>query len=487
MVGAPMTDRMDSVQSVSVACHPPAQSWPGLVVHQTQGTLSAQAAITRSELGLANDRPIVLSGHQAGFWHAGILAKWLAAATVAKTINGQSAWIVVDQDSSTCSPIEFPGKESDGQLVLGQDSLFSPTIHQWIRADFPLAVLPAQQPETLPSHISPASADSLRGLRAMRESLQTHASASTIASQCARANADLCTTLLGKHQGSAPTLVYASGLNQTTVFRAMLEMMLEDPLSCAESYNRALATHPQHGLVPLTIDTDRSRIELPLWNLGLGPTTGSKMPRLRVYSHTLSQIPVTQLAPRALLMTGMLRWLACDLFIHGTGGGSTDSDAGYDRVTETWFANWLDATLCPAVVATATITPSYLFDNSIVTLDEIRTARHKAHAAKHTPAILHDAAAHERKTRCLAAIAQQTSRSERAAIYRQMHRELEQYRAENKQRIDQLAAHGAELAELYQAQHVARVRTMPWLVHPRSHLLALRNQLEIQLGVGPDR
>jgi hypothetical protein len=53
------------------------------------------------------------------------------------------------------------------------------------------------------------------------------------------------------------------------------------------------------------------------------------------------------LAPRALLLTALMRADCSDLFIHGTGG------AIYDQLTEQWIKTWLGRTLAPMTVVSA--------------------------------------------------------------------------------------------------------------------------------------
>ncbi len=42
-----------------------------------------------------------MTGHQSGFWHPGILSKYIAADAVASAIDGASAAVVVDHDRRT--------------------------------------------------------------------------------------------------------------------------------------------------------------------------------------------------------------------------------------------------------------------------------------------------------------------------------------------------------------------------------------------------
>ena len=52
----------------------------------------------RRQLGLTTDRPVIMSGHQAELWHAGIAAKALAAPTPPRHDSAAAAWVIVDQD-----------------------------------------------------------------------------------------------------------------------------------------------------------------------------------------------------------------------------------------------------------------------------------------------------------------------------------------------------------------------------------------------------
>jgi hypothetical protein len=73
---------------------PPAPEWAALLKHND----SAQATRFRRELGLPTGKPLIMTGHQAEFWHTGILAKYLAADAAAGALGADVAWLVVDQD-----------------------------------------------------------------------------------------------------------------------------------------------------------------------------------------------------------------------------------------------------------------------------------------------------------------------------------------------------------------------------------------------------
>ena len=89
-------------------------------------------------------------------------------------------------------------------------------------------------------------------------------------------------------------------------------------------------------------------IELPLWERTTTPERPG--PWRTVTSDRLADLADESIVLRGLPMTGLLRRHACDLFVHGTGGGASEAGAdaraqtGYDRVTERWFESWLGAT-----------------------------------------------------------------------------------------------------------------------------------------------
>ncbi|MGA0174238.1 MAG: hypothetical protein ACO3NL_11445, partial [Phycisphaerales bacterium] len=130
----------------------------------------------------------------------------------------------------------------------------------------------------------------------------------------------------------------------------LLDAIADDPRRCAETFNEALRLDPRAAR-PLEIADDR--IEVPLWSIAW------ERPRERVHldrrepartrrerlAEGANAAP-SRLAPRGLLMTGLVR-LVADLFIHGRGGWR------YDRVTERWFAHWLGERLSPMAMATA--------------------------------------------------------------------------------------------------------------------------------------
>jgi hypothetical protein len=463
---------------------------------------AALARVFRAELGLASDRAVIMSGHQAQFWHAGILAKVLAGDALARAAGQRRsgadgaaknmparAWLVVDQDASDSALLTYPKLAAGGSHALpgaGAWNVAGEAVAAELRADCAVASLGAFAPTAVPE--DGATGDVARGLRAIGEVLGRHRGAASAAVQIAGANAEL---LSGLVPGGAGTLVLASRLSRTSAFRLLLEKMAADPAGCTRAYNEAVASVGRHDLGTLTLAPEKGRVELPLWQLA---PVGRPGPRKRVFASTLGDVPLDRLAARALLMTGLLRWLGCEVFIHGTGGGASEvsgggagageAAGGYDRAAERWFMAWLGVRLAPSVVASATLTLPMGVAATTTVLEVLR-ARHAAHAAQHAPRLVGDGAAQARKDELVARIAQVSDRGERRALYLAMHAELAEYRRARAEAIGAFGRRAEGLDAALAAERVLHVRTWPWALHPRGRLLELKRAIDRALGVGP--
>jgi hypothetical protein len=277
--------------------------------------------------------------------------------------------------------------------------------------------------------------------------------------------------------GSRPTLVFATDLAKTPAWSMFLESMRRDPAKCRAAYNEAAKAFPSARIAPL------GEGELPLWRLG-GPE------RVRVADSNLAQ--PGQLAPRALLMTAILRMFVCDLFIHGTGGGASGEGAdehaeGYDRITERWIPAWLGerdggagAPLSPSVVATATLT----LDLPGPAIDPLLAkARWTAHAARHDPAMLGDEAAAARKAAIVKALrSRRTTRGERRAAYLELHALLEEVRTRHAARLAELAAAATRAGDAAEQLALRRDRTWAFPLHETASLAGLRDAVAKEFG-----
>ncbi len=297
----------------------------------------------------------------------------------------------------------------------------------------------------------------------MSSALRARAGAGSLAEQYATAAADVITQATG---GRPPAMVFASAVGGTDLFGGLVERMLADPAACAEAYNRAVGGRPEAQLRPLEVDRARDRIELPLWRISRGS------PRRAVFAGDAAARADGALAPRALLLTGLMRLAGCDLFIHGTGGGL------YDQVTEAWLSDWLgQAELAPSVVVSAT---RYLplSREPAPAPAELEEALWEKHAARHDPAMVGEAESAARKREMVTTIAQlPTGDPRRASVYREMHGLLERVRRQRREAIARLDARAASLRERLRDGDILLDRTWSFGLFPEESLRALRREI----------
>jgi hypothetical protein len=80
-------------------------------MRRDRAVLAPLAKRSREQLGLATDRPIIMSGHQAELWHPGIAAKAFAMSHAAIINAGQPVWLNVDQDANEPTQIAYPTQD----------------------------------------------------------------------------------------------------------------------------------------------------------------------------------------------------------------------------------------------------------------------------------------------------------------------------------------------------------------------------------------
>jgi hypothetical protein len=296
-------------------------------------TVAAWRALTRSELGLPEGGPLVMTGHQPLFWHPGILAKFIATDAFAQRHGFATAQVVPDQDTGAFGRLDVPVRRPDGALGVRRATILP------LDAQRPVGLQPATEPVAAERLDDAALAAVAEGVVAVRGAVARHAAAPDAGRQLTAALSDLAAPW------ARPMLVVtARDLMRTAFARAILTRMVESPGACAAAYNAAARQVPSAGVEPLLVRDDW--VELPLWRLRDGK-------RLRAYDadveRWLEDDAAPALLPRALLLTALLRMVVCDLFVHGTGG------AAYDAVTERWLERWLGARPAHAVAVTATL------------------------------------------------------------------------------------------------------------------------------------
>jgi len=406
-----------------------------------------QARTFRRELGLPADVPIVMSGHQAGFWHAGILAKRYALEACAEASGAHAAWLVVDHDTNDAGAVRYPAKESE--RLADRVWRLAPA------GAAPTGKLESVSPAELPGD---AAEDFVReGLGAIYDALKP---ADSLAAQIHAAVESLA------HAGDVST-VFSTKLAQTALFGELLEYIASDPERCREAFNEAVKGTTIRPLMPG---------DLPLWDLS-GPV------RRRVRDGDLETIDRQSLAPTAILQTMLLRAAGCDLFIHGTGGGGTGDGEGYENATARWHASWsppLDA-LAPIAVATATMTLPLAGGAGVPSEQEVSELVWRAHHVRHEPQTTAD----KNRKRALLEEIEHAPRNSAARneLFRALHELLEEHRRSSAGAIAR-ADQAAEDARARQRDaELINDRTWPFPLHPAASLGALRKEIRSCFGL----
>lgn len=445
------------VWAPKVTFAPLAASWAGLVAGFEQ---PATARRFREQLGLSAGR-VVMSGHQAEIWHAGILTKVLALGHAARVSGAQAAWVVVDQDANEPGIIRYP---SAGNGLVAAEWRISASDAR--KTDVPVAARPAFSVKELEPRWGdkPAATGAVAcGLGAIRDAFLNAADAPDLAEQVIRTTRNL----LGAEVAPA-AWPRATSIAKADIFAEIVDAMKRDPGVCIAAYNAAVSRHPGVGMAPL----NAARGELPLWRIRPGAARG------RVLASTLGSIPSVELAPRALLMTGLLRHAGCDLFIHGLGGGK------YDVIAEEWLGEWRSWKLAPAVVATGTLL-ARLSDSPPPSPESLARARWALHHAKHTPQTLGDSWSQRRKEELVEEI--RGLRERGADSYRafsSLQELLSRVRMEHQDALAGLAREVTGLEARAKESKVALDRTWAFPLHEPASIEALKSSVAAAFGGG---
>jgi hypothetical protein len=448
------------MESPEIALQPAAREWGALLRWATHAQPHAAflgksahewREVTRRELGLSADRPVIATGHEAVLWHPGILAKYIALDAWTQFCGAARVHLVVDQHVGGFGAIDVPVCGADGSLNVETISLGT------VQPDVPMGWHPPLEPDVRLR--SDAALPSVRdGLERILELIRAHREAPNAAAQMGR----VLDALLKPWVSALPG-VTASALMTTSLARAMVRAMIDAPRTVAEHYNSAVARVPEAGIAPLLISP--SEVELPVWRIdeqGRRQRAFDRDVRTWLDDPTKFALP-----PRALTMTTLLRLGVCDVFIHGFGG------ARYDPAMEKWIESWLGAAPQPTVMVSATLRLT-LASPDEARLDE----RNEQHRLRH---LWHDPAASEPskssgdsksqisnlKLQMLNAIdAAPRNSIERRNLFLEMHERLAALRRE---RDDELAAARARLERARQQQRerdIVERRTWPFPFYP---------------------
>lgn len=286
---------------------------------------------------LAVDGPIIATGHQAWFWHPGILAKDMAMAQAADYHNGHMLHLVVDHDVHPAMQLPIP-------IRLGNAMIGKVVQLAKVRDDIPIA---SQKPVDIKQ-----VQDNLWYLK--QEQSASLGKALVNMPVCVNLGQQITvilTRLMQQWVGDVPVL-YSTQLLKLPTAQRLLDQMLDNPLVMARCYNNAVNEVPHAGISHLALEPDR--VELPLWLIQWDT------PRTKVYADIADHDAIlvdehgqvidrqtAMLAPKALFLSALMRSVVSQLFIHGKGGGV------YDQVTEIWWSQWKQPPLSALAIASA--------------------------------------------------------------------------------------------------------------------------------------
>ena len=441
----------EGAQDAEILIEPAPKRWGDLMgVRASAGRLADAAGSFRGQMGLAGDGPIVMSGHQAGFWHPGIVAKYAAVGRGA--MQATTAWVVADLDDNEPSLVRVPRRDGRGvvhaeAMDLAATAAGHPDAPTGLR---PVAVVTGEPAEEL-----------ARAAAAMRE----HGGASSSLAGQVHGAAGAMLEELGAARPDRT--VRATAMSGTDLFAAVLAEMARDPAGCVGHYNAAVSAHPEAGVRAMA--AGGGRWELPVWRVGWNE------PRTPVMVSAGQALDPKTHAPRGLLMTGLMRAAGCDLFIHGTGGGM------YDRITERWLGGWLGMRLSPLVVVSATLRLDLGFGG--LTPEAAEAAIARAHRAAHDPGLLGDEALAGRKRELVERIgALERGDPERRRLFGEMHAVIGDARQGGEARLATLAAEAQRGRAVLRSREAVADRTWSFLLHDERALSVLIERVRASVG-----
>lgn len=321
-------------------------------------------------------KPIIATGHQPTLWHPGILAKYLAADVFAKHVSGSTLNVVVEHNPVQPTGIDLPIQHGQAlqvtRLNLDDRSAANTTPPNRLAA---LDVKDVAGPLVKQADALGVAGQMSEGLHRLAQAYQSAGPHKHLAAQTSAVLDELMRPTLYQPMQTLPT--------SALVTPRFVDRLLQDPLGCASSYNRAAQAYPEAGIRPLYVGRDV--VEAPLWAQSDGVCTpvfidlgDNRKPLLFTQGQTLDLTgddALQYLRPRAVTLSAIMRSELCDLFIHGIGGGV------YDQVTEQWWHDWANEDLAPMAVVSA---DDYLpFDVPMATHDEHAKAQWYAHHLPH--------------------------------------------------------------------------------------------------------
>lgn len=353
------------------------------------------------ELGLTG--PVILTGHQPEFIHAGVFAKNIAADELARQTGGTAVFLTVDSDLPKTAQLALPQQTASGirrvevqipGVDLQRPYEFQPRVPRdhWLQFFARFAALYQWHDRSL--------------LHTFAYQWLTAADRETVYCDAHAAAVRATETALGLRPLRE---VRISALCATRAFRVFAAHLLLHAGDFAQHYNAAQAAfRRRHRVravgrpVPL-LATHGDAIEVPLW---IGRADGARHrlfvrtvgEQLELYAERerVAELAVGQLAqsashatpwpleaagwhlrPRALTLSAFTRYCLSELFIHGVGG------AKYDEMMEAFAAAALG--MAPRPLACVSATVRLPLPATEVTRQDLHAARQRARDVQWNP------------------------------------------------------------------------------------------------------
>ena len=461
---------------------------PDAAIGQT--SLSLLRESLRSRLGWRG--PVIATGHQAEFFHAGVLAKTIAAALLAQARGGTAVYLTVDSDTPKSTQIAIPDR---GESGLERRQIVIPGID----VDLPMESQRAARESDWTAFFN-----ALATATSEVEMLSTFRGAFIAATRTGDLSGAFAVgqnAVLSSLDLPPVTCVKMSQIADGPEFRTFAAHWLANAAPFAAHYNAAqLAYRERNGVrnwqrpaPPLTIEGDR--VETPLWAYR---ATGARCKLFAARASSTSGAAVQLFAdhtpigtsdaladgwhirPKALLLSAFARLVLGDLFLHGIGG------AKYDEMTEDFIRACFGCE--PGAMACVSATLHLL--PPIGVSGELAAAEHRLrdfaynpqrYGRDFPPRMLLDREA--AITRVLKLRAERAPRAQRRAAFDSLRTAIGNLAAAAQPAHAALLADRDRLAALSRENAIATDREYFYGLHRRSELATLLGRIRAALGV----
>lgn len=296
--------------------------------------------------------PLVITGHQVEFYHAGVWAKVLLANALAQQTGGTAVDILVDHDTVDHLGLALPEKTVEGE--------WHKTWHTWAPGSAVAADgLAAPAPQIVMGWCDGILQSAAEGgvinsdaLKYFLNDLRTESHRDYVSWL------DWARTTFEQKFGLHVHHVRSGALCQSSAWLAFVALWMSNYAQWTAIYNRAIEDYrqqhhiksPARPMPPLAISSDV--VELPFWIyrrgaprdrlsikpgdhpiimrgsqlIDLPPTGKNPLQTADQWRQTLDALGLC-IRPRALTLTLYVRTFLADLFIHGIGGAMYDEMA----------------------------------------------------------------------------------------------------------------------------------------------------------------